>query len=69
MLKEELSSSGFYDIVWLKRKQIPIFLKDLNITEEYIDAMAKTALAAGSTAVNPRKPSLDEIKTLYRKIM
>ena len=23
MLEKELSSSGFYDIVWLKRKQIP----------------------------------------------
>ncbi len=44
-------------------------LKDLNITEKDLDEMGQVALASGSTGVNPRKPSLSEIKELFKKLM
>ncbi|HCW54438.1 MAG TPA: alcohol dehydrogenase [Clostridium sp.] len=37
--------------------------------ESDLNAMAQDALASGSTWVNPRKPTVDEIIELYKKVM
>lgn len=44
-------------------------LKEMGVRAEDLRPMAESAFAAGTTKVNPRKPTVDEIVALYRKLM
>jgi alcohol dehydrogenase class IV len=46
---------------------LPRTLTEVGVTDEALPEMAKEAAANGSSRVNPRKPSEDEIVALYRK--
>ena len=48
---------------------LPATLATFGITEEHLPALAKDALASGSTLHNPRTPSLDDITGLYRAVL
>lgn len=48
---------------------IPQHLSDLGITEKDIPALADQALADVCTPGNPREVTLDDIKSLYAKVL
>ena len=43
-------------------------LSSQGVTEDKIPTLAKDAFAAGSTANNPRVPTVEEIETIYKSI-
>ncbi len=44
-------------------------LAEMNVRREDLLPMAKSAFAAGTTRVNPRKPTVEEIAVLYGKLL
>ncbi|MFB0545385.1 MAG: iron-containing alcohol dehydrogenase, partial [Anaerolineae bacterium] len=48
---------------------IPLHLKEVGVTEEYIPQMAADAVESGPTKANPRKPTLEDVIALYRKAL
>lgn len=48
---------------------LPRRLSEFGVTESAISTLAKDALASGSTANNPRVPTLDEIEGIYASIL
>ena len=46
---------------------LPKLLSSQGVTEDKIPTLAKDAFAAGSTANNPRVPTVEEIETIYKK--
>ena len=47
---------------------LPKLLSSQGVTEDKIPTLAKDAFAAGSTANNPRVPTVEEIETIYKSI-
>ena len=45
-----------------------VMLSSQGVTEDKIPTLAKDAFAAGSTANNPRVPTVEEIETIYKSI-
>lgn len=55
--------NNIYDEIGLPKK-----LSDLGVTKESIDNLAEDAFASGSTLNNPRKASIEDIKSIYIEI-
>lgn len=47
---------------------LPNTLKEVGVEKDLIEKMAEDAMASGSTANNPRKPSMEELVQIYNKI-
>lgn len=47
---------------------LPKLLSSQGVTEDKIPTLAKDAFAAGSTANNPRVPTVEEIETIYKSV-
>lgn len=44
-------------------------LAEMNVRREDLRPMAESAFASGTTRVNPRKPTVEEIESLYEKLL
>lgn len=70
MTREEASRAAVDAVRALAiRVGIPQHLSDLGITEKDIPALAEQALADVCTPGNPRDVTLDDIRSLYAKVL